>query len=161
MSSFLDINQHTIPQHTCRITMMETPPSPPPRRSPRRGKCADPHDYDGWFEWAKLETDQGDTAAMREVVSLCRVGKVCWGIRTMSDHLRTSDFCLAKLRSLRKPRATKSRCPMLTQRCQGVSRKSICEPTRTEMNSAGKRFSITTFQTIRMHRRVISRFWWK
>ena len=47
---------------------------------------------------------------------------------------------LVKLRSLRKPRATKSQCPMLTQRCQGVSRKSVCEPTRTEMNSAGKRF---------------------
>jgi crooked neck len=27
----------------------------------------DPHDYDGWFEWAKLETDHGDTAAVRDV----------------------------------------------------------------------------------------------
>jgi crooked neck len=26
-----------------------------------------PHDYDGWFEWAKLETDNGDTAAVRDV----------------------------------------------------------------------------------------------
>ena len=27
----------------------------------------DPHDYDGWFEWAKLETDHGDTVAVRDV----------------------------------------------------------------------------------------------
>lgn len=26
-----------------------------------------PYDYDGWFEWAKLETDYGDTAAVRDV----------------------------------------------------------------------------------------------
>jgi crooked neck len=26
-----------------------------------------PHDYDGWFEWAKLGADNGDTAAVRDV----------------------------------------------------------------------------------------------
>jgi crooked neck len=26
-----------------------------------------PRDYDGWFEWAKLETDHGDAAAVRDV----------------------------------------------------------------------------------------------
>ena len=29
--------------------------------------ATDPHDYDGWFEWAKLESDHGDTALVRDV----------------------------------------------------------------------------------------------
>jgi hypothetical protein len=49
---FLDIHQHTIPQHTCQITMMETPPTPPPRRSPRKHNT---------------ESAPEDTAARREL----------------------------------------------------------------------------------------------
>jgi crooked neck len=33
----------------------------------KRRLDANPHDYDGWFEWAKLETDHGDSNAVRDV----------------------------------------------------------------------------------------------